>query len=71
MGNKINENLKIVISKHFILNIIISVIYGAKFLKCDTHVVGGHLEGTRSQIFYLGPSFMISRTKCFPFIDIT
>ena len=32
----------------------ISVIYGAKFTNFGTHLVEGHLEGTVSQIFYLG-----------------
>ena len=36
---------------------------GAKFTKFGTPVVEGHLEGTVSQNFYLGPRFysMISR----------
>ena len=40
-----------------------SLIDGAKFLTFDRLVVGCHLEGTMSQISYLGPSsyFMKSR----------
>ena len=48
------------------------------FLKFDMHVDEGHLEGSVSQIFYLGPSFyfMQSRkkkkkmTKSYPFFLI-
>ena len=42
---------------------IISVIYVGKFTKFGTHLVEGHLEGTMSQIFYLGLGFyfMMSR----------
>ena len=48
---------------YIFLNWIISVIYEPKFTKFDTHVVEGHLEGTVSQIFFLGPgfNFMTSR----------
>ena len=65
--------------QYIFLNLIISVIHGAKITKFGTHVVKDHSEGTVSQIFYLGVSFhfMQSRklsckkmVKCSPFFDI-
>ena len=44
-------------------NLIISIIYEAKFTIFDTHVVEGHLEGTVSQFFYLGPSFNFMKSR--------
>ena len=53
-------------SLHF-LNKDISFNIPYKFLKFDIHVHKGHLEGSVSQIFDLGPSFyfMQSRKKSF------
>ena len=48
---------------YIFLNLIISVIYEAKFTEFDTHVVEGHLEGTVSQILYLGPSFNFMKSR--------
>ena len=45
------------------LNLIISVIYGAKSMKFGTPVVEGHLEGTVSQIFYSCPSFFFMKCR--------
>ena len=52
--------------QYIFLNLIISVIYGAKFTKLGTHVVEDYSEGTMSQIFDLGLSFyfMVSRNLC-------
>ena len=48
---------------YIFLNSIISVIYEAKFTKFGTHVVEGHLEGTVSQNFYLGPIFNFMKSR--------
>ena len=37
----------------------------AKFIKFGTLLVGCHLEGTMSQIFYLGPSFYFMKSRKF------
>ena len=51
---------------YIFLNLNDSVIIGAKLIKFVTHIVKAHLEGTVSQIFYLGPGFyfMKSRKLC-------
>ena len=51
------------IFSNIFLNWIISVIYGSKFTKFGTHAVESHLEGTVSQIFYLGPSFNFMKSR--------
>ena len=45
------------------LNWIISVIHGAELTKVGTHVAEYHSEGTMSQIFLLGPSFLVFDIK--------
>ena len=62
---KPNENLKIVFFNIFFLNWDISVRNGAKFIKFVILVVGGHTEGTVSQIFHLGPSFHFMKSRKF------
>ena len=47
----------------FFFNWVISIIYGAKFTKFGTHVVEGHLDGTMCQIFYLGLSFNVMKSR--------
>ena len=73
VSNKIEvytpSKLKICNFQYICLNLIISVIYGAKFMKFGRHVVKGHSEGTVSQIFYLCPSCFFL-TKCRILIDI-
>ena len=49
--------------QYIFLNWIISGIYGPKFLKFGTHAVEAHLEGTVSQICYLGPSFYFMKSR--------
>ena len=56
---------------------IVSVIHEAKFIEFATHLVECHLEGTVSQIVYLGPSFYFMKcrmlqkmVKSFPFFYI-
>ena len=58
-----HENFKNCKFQIFFFNWSFSVIYGAKLTKFGTCVVEGHLEGTVSQIFDLGPSFLF-------FVDI-
>ena len=53
------------------LNWIISVIYGAKFTRFDTHVLEGQLEGRHMHdFFYLGPRKLRGGgvVKRFPFL---
>ena len=38
-------------------------IHGAKTITFGTLIVDGHLEGTVSQIFYLGPSFHFMKSR--------
>ena len=47
------------------LNRNISVINGAKLISFGRLVVGGHLEGTVSQFFCLGPSFHFMNSRKF------
>ena len=67
MGNKVDLLTAWKFTKCYFqsifLNWIISVIYEGKFTKFGTHLVAGHLEGTVSQILYLGLGFyfMMSR----------
>ena len=49
--------------QHIFLNWNISINNGANFIKFGTLVVRGHLEGTVSQIFYLGPSFYFMKSR--------
>ena len=51
----------------YFLNKDISVNIPCKFLKFCIHIYGSHIEGTVSQIVYIGPSFhfMQSRKKSF------
>ena len=50
--------------QYVLLNCIISVIiHGAKVTKFDTHVVDNHSEGTMSQIYYLGLSFYLMKSR--------
>ena len=49
--------------QYIFLNLITSVIDGAKFMKFGRHVVKGHSEGTVSQIFDLGPSFYFMKCR--------
>ena len=49
--------------KQIFLNWNISIINGARFIKCGTLVVGDHLEGAVSQIFYLGPRFYVMKSR--------
>ena len=48
---------------YILLNLNISVNYGGKLMKVAGHVVKVHLEGTVSQIFYLGPSFYFMKSR--------
>ena len=49
--------------QYFFLNLIISVINGAKFTKFETPLVEGHSEGTMSQIFDIGPIFSFMKSR--------
>ena len=49
--------------QYIFLNLIISVIDGAKFMKFGRHVVKGHSEGTVPQIIYLCPSFYFMKFR--------
>ena len=49
--------------QYIFLNLIISVIHGAKITKLGTHVVEDYSEGTMSQIFYLGLSFYFMQSR--------
>ena len=51
------------IFQYIILNLIISVIHGAKITKFGTHVVEDRSEGTVSQIFDLGLSFYFMQSR--------
>ena len=50
---------------YIFLNWIISVIYGANFIKFGTLIVEDYSEGTVSQIFYLGSSFHFMKSRKF------
>ena len=49
--------------QYIFLNLIISVIHGAKITKLGTHVVEDHSEGNMSQILYLGLSFYFMQSR--------
>ena len=49
--------------QYFFFNWIISDIHEAKVTKFGRHVVNDHSEGTMSQIFYLGLSFHLMKSR--------
>ena len=49
--------------QYICLNLIISVIHGAKITKFGTHVVGDYSGGTLSQIFDFGLSFHFMQSR--------
>ena len=49
--------------QYIFLNLIISVIHGAKITKFGTHVVGDYSEGIVSQIIDLGLSFHFMQSR--------
>ena len=51
------EQEKKLFSHFYFLNKDISLNIQAKIMKFQTHVKNIHMEGTVSQIFYIGPSF--------------
>ena len=67
MSNEIKSRTKLEFRNcnlsYIFLNGIISVICEGKFTQVGTHVVEGHLEGTVSQIFYLGPRFNFMKSR--------
>ena len=49
--------------QYIFINLIFSVIHGAKITKLGTHVVEDYSEGTLSQIFDLGLSFYFMQSR--------